>query len=322
MQTRLTVIALTAFAAVIGAFLFTSAGAGGQQDAGHLTCDPSGISGPAFFDTNVPYPIPDFGDPDIGEPGVVSACFTIDDPRIINQVNVGLGITHTYVGDLIVTLTHEDTGTSVTLIDRPDSGDCSGDDISIVLTDPAAASVEDKCNTPGPTAISGTWRPVEPLAAFIGEGIGGTWTLSVSDNFGIDTGALESWTVILALSKDPTATPTSTVTATATETPTSTVTATATATATSTATATATPTSTGTATATATPTLAKPCGDANSDGSVDSIDALVILQKVAGFLEDVPNPDAADVNNDGAADSLDSLLVLQKVAGLLQELAC
>ena len=75
--------------------------------------DPAGTSGPGFSDTLVPYSIPDAGQ------GKARACFTIDNPGMINQVDVGLGITHGWVGDLIVTLTHEDTGTSVVLIDRP-----------------------------------------------------------------------------------------------------------------------------------------------------------------------------------------------------------
>ena len=73
---------------------------------------------------------------------------------------------------------------------------------------------------------------------------------------------------------------------------------------------------------TSTSTPEKPCGDANSDGEVSALDALVILQKVAGFLEDVANPDAADVNGDGEVDSLDALLILQKGAGLLEVLTC
>ena len=71
-----------------------------------------------------------------------------------------------------------------------------------------------------------------------------------------------------------------------------------------------------------TSTPEKPCGDANDDGEVGALDALVILQKVAGFLEEVSNPDAADANGDGEVDSLDALLILQKGAGLLEALTC
>ncbi len=294
---RHSAFALSVLAAVLGAVLFTSAGAGGQEPAGHLACDAAGTSGPAFFDTLIPYPIPDEGE--------VHGCFTIDDPGIINKVNVGLGITHTHVGDLIVTLTHEDTATSVVLVERPNVATdppfgCSGDDISIVLTDQAAASVEDACDVQVPPAIGGTWRPVEPLSAFIGEGIAGTWTLSVSDNAGIDVGTLDSWTLIAAELKDPTATPSSTPSSTPT------------------ATLTQTPTATGVDT----PAPEKPCGDANDDGAVSSLDALSILQFAAGLINSVPNPSSADVNSDGSIDSLDALLILQLVAGFLNILNC
>ena len=457
MRIRLIVIAIAAFAAVVGAFLFTSAGAGGQQAGSH--CSPAGTSGPAFTDTLVPYPIPDFGELTPGEPSIVQGCFTIDNPGIINQVNVGLGITHTWVGDLIVTLTHEDTGRSITLIDRPGvppgNLGCSGDDITIVLTDSASSPVEDKCNA-GPPAISGTYRPQEPLAAFIGEAIAGTWTLTVTDNNPIDTGTLDSWTLIPTL-KDPACDPAGTsgpafsdtlvpysipdagqgkaracftiddpgminqvdvglgithtwvgdliVTLTHDDTGTSVVLIDRpgldnggqgcsgndisvvltdkagfpvedacdpqppaiagtwapneqlsafigegiagtwtlvvsdnaaldtgaldswtliptlkdpTATPTSTATVTSTPTTT----PSPSPTPEKPCGDVNSDGEVTSLDALLILQFVAGFLDSVPNPDSADVNSDGQTDSVDALGILQLTAGFVDTLNC
>ena len=93
-----------------------------------------------------------------------------------------------------------------------------------------------------------------------------------------------------------------------------------------TATATDTPTVMPTFTATATPTptsTATPTrtiGDANDDGFVTSVDALLTLQYSAGLLEVLPNLSLADVNGDGSADSLDAALILQFVAGLLDGL--
>jgi len=84
---------------------------------------------------------------------------------------------------------------------------------------------------------------------------------------------------------------------------------------------TATSTATRTATRTPTPTPAKPRGDVNDDGLVDSRDALLILQRNAGLLAALPNPASADVDDDGDTDSIDALIVLQVDAGLLDLMA-
>ena len=65
------------------------------------------------------------------------------------------------------------------------------------------------------------------------------------------------------------------------------------------------------------PTLA---GDSDCNGSVNSIDAALILQSSAGLLANVPCADGADANHDGSINSIDAALVLQLTAGLLDEL--
>ncbi len=61
-------------------------------------------------------------------------------------------------------------------------------------------------------------------------------------------------------------------------------------------------------------------GDANGDGSTNSIDAAFVLQADAGLIGGVPNPDGADANQDGNLNSLDALLILQFDAGLISSL--
>jgi hypothetical protein len=82
-----------------------------------------------------------------------------------------------------------------------------------------------------------------------------------------------------------------------------------------------TPTVTPTHFPTATPTLVA-CfpGDVNRSGAVNSIDAALLLQHVAGLLGAVPCPAEADVNQDGSLNSIDAALVLQFVAGLIPTL--
>jgi len=91
------------------------------------------------------------------------------------------------------------------------------------------------------------------------------------------------------------------------------------ATATPTASPTPTVTSTPQATLTATPTatLAVALGDVNCDGLVNAIDALFVLQFIAGLLPAFPCPDAADVDGSGAVTAIDAALILQAAAGLI-----
>lgn len=93
-------------------------------------------------------------------------------------------------------------------------------------------------------------------------------------------------------------------------------TATPTLTATPTVTATS-PAPTATATATATSTPSAEAGDADCDGSVTALDALFVLQFVAGLIGDLPCPDAADANQDGDVTAIDSALILQAAAFLV-----
>ncbi len=61
-------------------------------------------------------------------------------------------------------------------------------------------------------------------------------------------------------------------------------------------------------------------GDADCSGAVNSIDAALVLQSVAGLFGSLPCQQDADVNGDGAVNSIDSALILQFTAGLLANL--
>lgn len=76
-----------------------------------------------------------------------------------------------------------------------------------------------------------------------------------------------------------------------------------------------TPTPTDTPPPTATPTGV--IGDANCNGTTNSIDAAIVLQSIAGLIGAVGCPGLADVNGDGAINAIDAALILQIDAGLL-----
>ena len=87
----------------------------------------------------------------------------------VTSLEVFVDITHTYQGDLILTLTSP-TGTTATLHNRTGS---STDDIYGWY----------------PTELT----PVDDLSVFAGEDLNGDWQLTISDNANADTGTLNEW---------------------------------------------------------------------------------------------------------------------------------
>ncbi|MGE0788166.1 MAG: DUF4215 domain-containing protein [Sandaracinaceae bacterium] len=100
-------------------------------------------------------------------------------------------ITHTYDGDL--TLTLDSSRVSVALANRRGG---SGDNyINTLFTDGASGSIAS-----GVAPMTGSFRPEVPLARFVGQAAGDTWTLTVADAANGDTGTLDSWVLGLCTS--------------------------------------------------------------------------------------------------------------------------
>ena len=139
--------------------------------------------------------------------GSVTDTIALTDAQTLSDLNVFLEITHSWVGDLIVHLTHVSTGTDIRLLDRTGQveGDfgCNGDNVNATLDDEASEAANNACDLAGPTAVSGTLSPVDLLSDFDGLGLAGDWTLTVSDASPSDTGTLVSW--CLQPTADPTA---------------------------------------------------------------------------------------------------------------------
>lgn len=129
-------------------------------------------------------------------PAGVSSEFTLNNTTQINDLNVTVLVNHTWVGDLILDLTHVESGTTVRFVDRPGRTTtgfgCSGDNIDATLDDEAALPVENQCQPTTPT-IQGTFIPNNPLAAFDGETVAGTWRLTAIDAAAGASGQLVEW---------------------------------------------------------------------------------------------------------------------------------
>ncbi|MCA9985764.1 MAG: hypothetical protein KDE59_15770 [Anaerolineales bacterium] len=183
----------------IGSFSFPSCTTGPTPTPGP-TLTPSLT--PAPTDTPSPTPAPDglfcAAPFSIVDGGTATSSLTISDARSINDLNVLLDVAHTWVGDLTFTLTHQNTGTSVTFVDRPgvpaSTYGCSGNDIDARLDDEAGTPVETTCGAGTPT-INGNFSPNNALSAFDGESVNGTWVLTVTDSVTPDGGAVNQWCV-------------------------------------------------------------------------------------------------------------------------------
>ena len=142
-------------------------------------------------------------------PAGVSDTIVLAGGGVIVDLRICLRIDHTRVGDLSASLTHVDTGTTVTLVDRPGepstASGCDGADILAILDDAAATAIEDECAA-GTPAIEGAFTPNAALSAFDGEAIAGDWRLTVADGASTSTGSLIGWSLIPALT-DPTPVP-------------------------------------------------------------------------------------------------------------------
>ena len=136
--------------------------------------------------------VPALAIPDDDATGI-SSTFTVPASGIIDDIDIEVDITHTYVGDLIITVEHN--GTTVILADQPgvpaSTYGCNENNVDVIFDDEATSAVEGVCNSN--PAIGGSVIPEEALSAFDGMDQSGTWTITVSDNAGQDTGDLNEW---------------------------------------------------------------------------------------------------------------------------------
>ncbi len=171
--------------------------AGGTYLGDGSDCSGPGAGNPRLYVSDPNLPIPDGGGP--ADPA--TDMIDVVDSFTIGSVDVDLRIPHTWVGDLIVTITHN--ATSVTIVDQsgvPASAfGCNSDNYDVIIDDDGTGGpIEDLCGPsdtdPTPTSPP-NYRPANSLSAFNGMNSAGPWTITVSDNAGFDTGTLEHWSL-------------------------------------------------------------------------------------------------------------------------------
>lgn len=117
----------------------------------------------------------------------------------ISNLTVDLVVTHTWVGDVYVELTHVPSGTTVRLLDRPGIPatmfGCQEDNVDCTFDDASMVPAETECALAPAPAIGGVVQPEQPLSAFNGLDVNGDWVLFISDGAAGDTGTLVSWCI-------------------------------------------------------------------------------------------------------------------------------
>jgi uncharacterized repeat protein (TIGR01451 family) len=124
--------------------------------------------------------------------GITTRTFVVPVSYIVDDVDLGLFVTHAYRSDLRVNLISP-AGTNVTVVTWTGNVQ-SGDNVNDRFDDEAAAAltthnatVTDPL-TPVPPPYSHSFRPSSPLSVFDGQNALGTWTMTICDAVGSDLG--------------------------------------------------------------------------------------------------------------------------------------
>lgn len=156
--------------------------------------------------------------PDNSPSGVIST-IAIQDLRTVRDINVYLDIDHSFVSDLVVKLSHPETGQSFELLNRPGldktEHGCYTDNVSAILDDEMTLQANNQCYSSFDPkvnasfgrltlpAISGMYLPKDKLSRFDGASVAGSWQLQVIDVSDYDTGSVENWCMEIKVGGQP-----------------------------------------------------------------------------------------------------------------------
>ncbi|MEV6303444.1 S8 family serine peptidase [Actinoplanes sp. NPDC051861] len=153
-----------------------------------------------FAYSGEPVPIPD-NDPtgatatvNVSGIGYASSLtFSIDGATCSNVAGVTTnGIDHTFVGDLVGTLTAPD-GRTATVFSR--TGGTGNNICQAVFDDAATTPFSDLTSTSAP--FTGTWKPDQSLSSLRLSAADGAWTFKVRDAVGADVGSIRAFSLHL-----------------------------------------------------------------------------------------------------------------------------
>ena len=120
------------------------------------------------------------------QPGAaINNIINIPDAGTIGEVKVNVDVAHTWIGDLVVGITHPD-GTTVSTVWNRTCNAGRQTDFDVIFEDGAPGVA---CASP----TTGTYSPASPLDVFSGLDSSGDWSIGIQDFFNADTGTLNDW---------------------------------------------------------------------------------------------------------------------------------
>jgi gliding motility-associated-like protein len=119
----------------------------------------------------------------------ISSIITIDEAIYISDISISLNITHSYAGDLKISLKNP-IGQEITLIENSDK---EGENFTnTTFEDKATTSIME-----GSAPFSGSFKPKDPLATYADTESLGDWRLTIIDVVEEDTGSLLNWKITI-----------------------------------------------------------------------------------------------------------------------------
>src|SRR6056297_211849 len=165
-------------------------------------CDAGPWSATVSFTTaNLICSAPGLPIPDNSAAGIATD-IAVSEGGPLASMEMQLDISHTWVGDLIITLEHVESATTVELVNRANGSNvtfgCSANNVNTRVADGAPVSLQADCNdgTDNEAYPDPVYSPNQPMSSFAGVPLAGTWRLVVSDNAGFDTGTINQWCLL------------------------------------------------------------------------------------------------------------------------------
>ena len=154
-------------------------GVNGEVPGDRYTASGTLAGGPlTIYSPDAPKAIPDLA--------TVTSTLTVNQDVTIGVLSAKLSISHTFDGDLKVTLTSP-WGASAVLVNRRGG---NGHDFYTVFDDRSSTPIKN-----GLAPFVGWYKPEAALSVFAGHNARGTWTLTVADQVANDVGKLNSWSI-------------------------------------------------------------------------------------------------------------------------------